>query len=296
MQTDSLPNGKNEVFMALRAYLYTVAYHMLANAADAEDMVQECFLRWERTDASQVRAPKAFLTTVVTRLCLKHLQSAQVQREESFGFDVPEVLEPAQAETADAHARLAESLSEALLVVLKALSPLERAVFLLREVFDCEYEEIAGMVHKTEENCRQILRRARAAVAARRPRYDVMPMHAEQILNRFLQAAAEGNAAGLMAVLSDDAALVCDGSDVGQGPTSVQGSGPVAELVLKQAAHWMGNGALVQTLCFKTHSGILAYRNELPVSAIFLSTRDAKLHSLRVITCPVRLRSLLLLC
>src|SRR5215467_13976594 len=105
MGTDSLPAGKNEVFMALRAYLHTVAYHMLANAADAEDMVQECFLRWERTDASQVRAPKAFLTTIITRLCLKHLQSAQVQREQSFGGAVPDFLLEEQVFDPTDHAR-----------------------------------------------------------------------------------------------------------------------------------------------------------------------------------------------
>ena len=295
MQTESVPAGKLEVFMALRAYLYIVAYHILANSADAEDMVQECFLRWEKTDVSQVRVPKAFLTTTVTRLCLKHLQSARVQREESFGSDVPQRLEPAQAEEADAHGRLAESLSEALLVVLKALSPLERAVFLLREVFDCEYEEIAGIVDKSEENCRQILRRARDAVATRRPRYEVMPRQAEQILNRFLQAAAEGNSAGLMEVLSEDATLVCDGSDVGQSAISVEGMRPVADLVLQRASRWLGDAASIQLVYFKACPTILAYRDGLPVSSIFLSTRDAEIQSVRVITCPVRLRTLLVL-
>src|SRR5262249_35171522 len=168
-----------------------------------------------KTDASQVRVPKAFLTTTVTRLCLKHLQSARVQREEPFGFDVPEDLEPAHADEPDAHARLAESLSEALLVVLKALSPLERAVFLLREVFNCEYSEIAGIVDKSEENCRQILRRARDAVAARRPRYEIMPIQAEEILNRFLQAASEGNSAGPMDMLPDYATAAWGVSELG---------------------------------------------------------------------------------
>jgi RNA polymerase sigma-70 factor (ECF subfamily) len=294
MQLDPLPT-KDGVFMALRPYLYIVAYHILANPADAEDMVQECFLRWEKTDASQVRVPKAFLTTTVTRLCLKYLQSARVQREEPFGFAVPEDLEPAQVDEANAHARLAESLSEALLVVLKALSPLERAVFLLREVFNCEYSEIAGIVDKSEENCRQILRRAREAVAARRPRNDVMPLQAEQILNRFMQAAAEGNSAGLMDMLSDDATLVCDGSDVGQGPVSVQGASSVGDFIQQQASRWLGDGALIQSVNFKTCPGILAYRNTLPVSSIFLSIRDGAIQSVRVITCPVRLRSLLVL-
>src|SRR6266480_4326332 len=104
MPIEALSSGKNEMFTALRPSLFAVAYHMLANTADAEDIVQESFLRWQKTDDSQVRAPKAFLTTIVTRLCLKHLESARVQREENIGSTVPESLEAGQAEASDAHA------------------------------------------------------------------------------------------------------------------------------------------------------------------------------------------------
>src|SRR4051812_25054154 len=295
MQSDNPPSRKNDVFLALRPGLYGVAYHMLAKAADAEDMVQECFLRWEKTDESKVRIPKAFLTTIVTRLCLKHLQSAGVQRLEYFGSSVPETLDIAQADAPDAHAQLADSLSEALLVVLKALSPLERAVFLLREVFEFEYIEIAEIVDKSEDNCRQILLRAHERVTSRKPRFEVVPKHEDQIIKRFLQAAAEGNWVELIEVLSDDATLVCDGSNLGQGPVSVQGVRPVAELIVQQASRWLGDGASSQMLCFQTRPGILAYRNGLPVSSIFLSTEDGEIQSVCVITCPVRLRSLLVL-
>src|SRR5205814_585411 len=136
-----------------------------------DDMVQEAFLRW-RNSESQVRAPKAFLTTIVTRLCLKHLESGRIQQGQPIG---PEALEAGHADGFDAHAQLADALSEALLVVLKALSPLERAVYLLREVFDCEYADIAEVVDKSEENCRQILARARERVASRRHRFDIIP-------------------------------------------------------------------------------------------------------------------------
>jgi len=253
---DTLPPGKDDVFTALRPSLYAVAYHMLANTADAEDMVQESFLRWNKTDESTVGVPKAFLTTIVTRLCLKHLGSARVQREEYFGAAVPEALEAAQANAPDAHAHLAEALSQALLVVLKALSPLERAVFLLREVFDCQYSEIAETVDKSEENCRQILRRARERVDSRKPRYLVAPRDEEQIVKRFLQAAADGNWTELIDVVSDDATLVCDGSDLSQGPVSVQGVRPVAELVLQRASRWLGDGATIQMLSFQTRPAI----------------------------------------
>src|SRR3954451_16897667 len=267
---------------------------MLANTADAEDMVQESFLRWNKTDESKVGVPKAFLTTIVTRLCLKHLESARVQREEYFGSALPEA-EAAQANAPEADAQLVDALSQALLVVLKALSPLERAVFLLREVFDCQYSEIAGMVDKSEENCRQILLRARERLATRKPRYEVMPEHEDQIIKRFMHAAAEEDWPELIEVLSDDATLVCDGSDLAHGPMSIRGVRPVAELVRERAARWLGDGASIQPLCFQTRPGILASRNGLPVSAIFLSTQDGEIQSVCVITCPVRLRSLLVL-
>ncbi len=289
MPVDTPSSAKNEVFTALRPSLFGVAYHMLANKADAEDMVQESFLRWQKTDDSQISASKAYLTTIVTRLCLKHLESARVQREAHSGSAVTE------GEASDAHAELADALAEALLVMLKALSPLERAVFLLREVFDCEYSDIAETVDKSEENCRQILRRAREAVASRRPRYEVVPRHEEQIAKRFVQAAADRNWTELIAVLSDDATLVCDGSNLGEGTVSVQGVRGVAELVLQQALHWLGDGASIRVVWFEGRPGIVASRNGVPVSSIFLSTKDEAIQSLRVITCPVRLRSLLVL-
>jgi len=295
MPADTLLSAKNEVFTALRPSLYAVAYHMLANTADADDMVQESFLRWQKTDDSQIRVPKAFLTTIVTRLCIKHLQSARVQREAYLGSAVPKGRGGANADASDAHAELADALGEALLVVLKALSPLERAVFLLREVFDCEYSEISETVEKTDENCRQILRRAREAVASRRPRYGVVPQQEEQIVKRFVQAAADGNWAELIEGLSDDATLVCDGSNVGQGSVTVQGARDVAEMFRQQASGWLGDGAAVQMVWIQNRPGINASRNGQPVSSIFLSTRDGGIQSLRVITCPVRLRSLLVL-
>ena len=295
MRADTLSSDKDQVFMALRPSLVALAYHMLANAADAEDMVQECFLRWQQTDDSQIRAPKAFLTTIVTRLCLKHLQSSRAQREGHASSTLPEALEDARMAASDAHAELADALAEALLVMLRALSPLERAVFLLREVFACEYGEIAETVGKSEENCRQILRRAREAVASRRPRYEVVPRHEEQVVERFVRAAADGNWTSLIEVLSDDATLQCDGSDVGQGSLSVEGARGVAELLLQQAPRWLGGVDSIRAVRFGTRPGVVGFRDGLPVSGIFLAARDGSVQSLRVFTCPVRLRSLLVL-
>jgi RNA polymerase sigma-70 factor (ECF subfamily) len=290
VRSDSSPVSKDDVFTALRPSLYAVAYHMLGHGGDAEDMVQEAFLRW-RNSESQVRVPKAFLTTIVTRLCLKHLESGGIQRGDRIG---PEDLEARDADGLDAHAQLADALSEALLVVLKALSPLERAVYLLREVFDCEYGDIAETVDKTEDNCRQILGRARERVASRQHRYETVPQQEERIAEHFVKAAANGNWAGLIEALSDDATLVCDGSDVGQGPVRIQGARGVATMILQRASRWLEDGASIQLFSFQGCLGVLACRDGVPVGSMFLSTRDGAIGSVRMITCPVRLRSLLI--
>jgi RNA polymerase sigma-70 factor, ECF subfamily len=284
--------AKNEVFTALRPSLFAVAYHMLANAPDAEDMVQEAFLRWEQTDESHIRAPKAFLTTVVTRLCIRHLETARAAREQSA---VAAKAFEQRAEESDPHTKLSDALAEALLVMLKALSPLERAVFLMREVFDCEYSDIAQTVDKSEENCRQILRRAREAVANRKPRYEIVPEQEEQIVKHFVQAAADGNWANLIEILADDATLVCDGANVGEGPESVKGVRGVAEMLVQRAARWIGAGASIEMVRFYGRPGAVMSRDGVPVSAMFLSTNDGGVRGVRVITCPVRLRSLLVI-
>lgn len=294
MPTLDAPPDQSAVFMALRPILFSLAYQMLGRAADAEDMVQDCYLRWQKVDAGSVRSPKAFLTTILTRLCLKHLQSARVQREEYFGSAVPESIETRQMLSAPDHEQLADSLSVALLIVLKALAPLERAVFLLREVFDCEYGEIADIVNKREENCRQILRRARDRVASRQPRYEIMPEGEEQVVRSFLQAAAHGDWTSLIEVLSADATLVSDGSNLDQPSVAVEGIDAVLRVIRERASRWLAEGALLRLLYFQSRPVILVTRNALPALSIFLGFRDAKLQTISVITCPVRLRGFLI--
>ncbi len=194
-----------------RPRLFSIAYRMLGSVMEAEDAVQEAYLRWRRASGGEVRSEKAYLSAVVTRLCIDRLRSARARREEYVGPWLPEPLPDERAPDVAETVALEDSLSMAFLVLLESLTPVERAVFLLREVFGYEYAEIAGIVGKSEANCRQISRRARASVAARRPRFERSPEQGERLMREFLEACAAGDMGGLLAVLADDVTLWSDG-------------------------------------------------------------------------------------
>ena len=202
----------DDPFVSHRSLLFTVAYEMLGSAADAEDVVQETWLRWaDIGDAAQddVRDPRAYLVRIVTRQALNRLRTVARQREDYVGAWLPEPLltSPDVAEDVE----LAESLSIAMLTVLETLAPAERAVFVLREVFDVPYDEIGEAVGKSSAAVRQIAHRARRHVAARRPRMEVSRTEQQQVVARFLAALATGDVQGLMDVLAPDVVLVADG-------------------------------------------------------------------------------------
>jgi RNA polymerase sigma-70 factor, ECF subfamily len=176
---------------------------------DAEDMVQETFLRWQQTPQTQVQSPKNYLATTITRLCIDYLRSARVRREQYVGPWLPEPL-LTQQDPAE-RVELADSLLMAFLVMLERLSPIERAVFLLREVFEYDYSEIAQIVDKSAENCRQILRRSRQHLATERPRFPVSSQQQVQITAQFIDASTQGNLEGLLALLAEDVTLWADG-------------------------------------------------------------------------------------
>jgi RNA polymerase sigma-70 factor (ECF subfamily) len=196
-------------FVTHRGLLFTVAYEMLGSAADAEDVVQETWLRWAEVDQTEVRFPRAFLVRIVTRLALNRLRMVSRRREEYVGPWLPEPLltSPDLAEDIE----LAESVSIAMLTVLETLGPDERAVFVLREVFDAPYDEIAEAVGKTAPAVRQIAHRAREHVAARRPRMAVSRGEQQAVVDRLLTALTGGDLQGLMDVLAPDVVLVADG-------------------------------------------------------------------------------------
>ncbi|MDP8947175.1 MAG: sigma-70 family RNA polymerase sigma factor, partial [Actinomycetota bacterium] len=158
--------ARTEDFERHRSLLFSIAYRMLGSVADAEDVVQEAYLRWRKAPEAEVRSPKSYLSAVVTRLSIDRLRSARAWRQDYVGPWLPEPLVSNAFEEVAYSTELDESLSMAFLVLLESLNPVERAVFLLREVFDYDYDEISRIVDKSEENCRQIARRARQSVAA----------------------------------------------------------------------------------------------------------------------------------
>jgi RNA polymerase sigma-70 factor (ECF subfamily) len=223
----------DDPFVTHRSLLFTVAYEMLGSAADAEDVVQETWLRWaemgdERRD--EVRDPRAYLVRIVTRQALNRMRTVSRQREDYVGEWLPEPLltSPDVAEDVE----LAESVSIAMLTVLETLAPAERAVFVLREVFDAPYEEIAEAVGKSSAAVRQIAHRARDHVSARRPRMEVSRTEQQQAVERFVAAVSTGDVQGLMDVLAPDVVLVADGGGIAQAVLRpVEGAKRVANLL-----------------------------------------------------------------
>jgi len=215
-----------------RSLLFTVAYEMLGSAADAEDVVQETWLRWARADRSTVHDPRAYLVRIATRQALSLLRTVARRREEYIGEWLPEPLltSPDVAEDVE----LAESVSIAMLTVLETLTPLERAVFVLREVFDTPYEEIAGAVSRSVPAVRQIAHRAREHVEARRPRMSVTRSQQLQAVERFLAATRDGDLHGLLNVLAPDVVLVSDGGGVVPAALRpIRGADRVAALLVR---------------------------------------------------------------
>ena len=204
-----------ESFETYRAYLFSVAYRMLGSAMDAEDMVQETYLRYRSTPPESIHSLKAFLTTILTRLCMDQLHLARRQRETYIGPWLPEPIvtasNPAESANPEERVDTYDTISLAFLLLLEQLQPVERAVFLLREVFEYDYAEIAGFLGKSEVACRQAFSRAKKHLADHRPRFHTAPDTQRQLLTSFLQAVRGGDMGALTSLLAEDVTLWADG-------------------------------------------------------------------------------------
>ncbi|MFG2319605.1 MULTISPECIES: RNA polymerase sigma-70 factor [Streptomyces] len=232
-------DAATEAFVIHRNLLFTVAYEMLGSAADAEDVLQECWLRWVRVDRSQVRDDRAYLVRITSRQSLNRLRTMRRRKEDYVGAWLPEPLltTPDVAEDGE----FAESMSMALMLVLETLSPTERAVFVLHEAFGMGYDDIAAAVDKRPDTVRQIAHRARRHVNARRPRASASPSQTQAALAAFQQALATGELQELLEVLAPEVVLVSDGGGIRQAAKRpVVGATQVARFILSQAARSQG--------------------------------------------------------
>lgn len=277
-----------------RGLLFSIAYRMLGSAADAEDMLQEAFIRWQQAPDTDIESPRAFLVTIVSRLCINHLQSARVRREEYFGEWLPEplVTGPMNPGTLEMP-RIDGSLSMAFLVLLERLSPMERAVFLLREVFDYEYDEVARILNTSEANCRQILRRARQHVADLRPRFDASLEEREKLLQTFLHATQSGNLDTMVAMLSSQVVLHSDGGGKASAlPKPVRGAHNVARAILGGLDKLVPKNLVRRMALVNGQPGVVSYLDGRPYSVFTIEVADGLIQSFFIVTNPEKLARL----
>lgn len=287
------PQSLIATFNEHRALLFSIAYRMLGGRADAEDMLQETFLRWQGASVAEIQDARAFLVTVLTRLCINQLQSARAKREEYFGQWLPEPLLTGPAPDLPRIPGLDGSLSMAFLILLERLSPAERAVFLLREVFDYEYNEIAGMLTTSEANCRQIFRRAKQHITEGRPRFDVSQQRRETLLQQFIETSLNGDVRGLFALLAKDVVLYTDGGGKATAvPNPIYGAEAVVRFFLGGRKKLLPAGITRRFAEINGQPGVIAYHHGKIFGVLSLDVADGRVHNIYIVRNPDKLARL----
>jgi RNA polymerase sigma-70 factor (ECF subfamily) len=283
--------GDLEVFLELRPSLFGVAYRMLGRATEAEDVLQEAYLRWSKRGDGIVEAPSAYLTTIVTRLCIDQLRSARARRESYKGPWLPEPVE-VEAPEPEQSAELADSLSLAFLVLLEELRPVERAAFLLHDVFGYGYGEIADIIEHSEASCRQLVSRARRRVDAPRRRFDADLGHGRELTRRFLVACGTGDLDGLLALLADDVVVWTDGGGkVRAALRPVTGPRRSARFLLSVAAR-TPEGISVREVDLNGRPGVVFEDGGRVSLALSLDIAEDRVVAVRVVSNPDKLVAL----
>jgi RNA polymerase sigma-70 factor (ECF subfamily) len=284
-----------DVFEEHRPVLMGVAYRMLGRVADAEDVVQEAWLRWSADDRSDVREPRGYLVRVTTRLAIDRLRQVQSRRESYVGPWLPEPYVTEFGDTVPDSAEqavLADSVSLAVLVVLESLSPLERAVFVLREAFGYPYADIAVVLDRGEPAVRQLAGRARKHVEERRPRYEVDPDERRDLTERFLAAAGEGDLEGLMSLLAPEARLIGDSGGLAQAPLRVLDSADKVGRFVIGVTRKGVPGLSFRFLEVNGGVAVLALSGGKPDSVIQLDVADGRIQCVYIVRNPEKLVSL----
>ncbi len=287
-----------ETYEELRPFLFSIAYRMLGSVVEAEDVVQEAFLRYQQALSERPReidSPKAYLAAVTSRLAIDHLRSARVRRETYPGEWLPEpLLTEETALEGERYVEEADSLSMAFLVLLEQLNPVERAVFLLHDVFDYGYDEIARIVGKSEDNCRQLAVRARRRIEAEKPRFEATPAQHEQLAARFFDAVGDGDLESLVELLAADVAVYGDGG--GKAPSitrPVFGRDRATRLLLALGGLWRELGVTVRRTEVNGQPGAMILdRSGGLAQVITLDIADGVVQTVRSIVNPDKLRHL----
>jgi len=287
---------EGDAYAELRPLLFSIAYRMVGSVSEAEDLVQEAFLRLHRAleGGAEVDSARAYLSAVITRLAIDHLRSARVRRERYVGAWLPEPLVTGQEPDPAGHAETADSLSLAFLVLLERLSPVQRAVFLLREVFGYGYAEIAGLLGRTEESCRQVAVRARRHVEAGRPRFEASRRQRDELARRFFAAVEQGDTEGLVGLLAADAVLYGDGG--GKAPAlaaPLHGAERVARFLLGLTRRGRAAGIGTRPAEINGQPGLLTTDPDGRLLGVLaLDIADGRVQTVRSIVNPDKLRHL----
>ena len=290
--------GTAQLYEELRPLMFSIAYRMLGAVSEAEDIVQEAFLRYHRAESGRdgkIDSPKAFLSAVTTRLCIDHLRSARARREAYVGEWLPEPLltDTAAADPASM-AEESDSLSMAFLLLLERLSPVERAVFLLRDVFGYEYDEIAGIVAKNSSNCRQLALRARRHIGEGRPRFEASRSKRAELASRFFGAVGDGDMDGLITMLAADVVVRGDGGGVSPSwLRPITGRDHVGRLMLSLSRQIRQLGVTIRQTEFNGQPGAMFLDTGGRLINVFvLDIADGEVQAVRSIINPEKLRHL----
>jgi RNA polymerase sigma-70 factor (ECF subfamily) len=289
---DKVDSDTARTFEANRRHLMGIAYRMLGSVSEAEDAVQETYLRWHRADQSEVRNVQAFLTRILTRLCLDHLKSAQRKRETYVGPWLPEPVLDAADYAADTESDYAHDMSVALMLALERLSPLERAAFILHDVFDVGFDEVGTALGRSGAACRQLSSRAREHLRAERPRFTVSPEDGDRFAHAFLKAAQSGDTADLRSLLAADAMMHSDGGGVKTAAIyAIVGGDKIAHF-LERVFRKYGAQHAIRIGQINGMPGVITEDCDGAVQSVALELRDGLIAAIYIVRNPHKLAHL----
>ena len=283
------PVRRAAVFEGLRRRLFGIAYRMIGTTADAEDIVQEAYLRWHQADTEEIRSAEAWLVSVVTRLSIDKLRKVSVEREKYIGPWLPEPLLASTASTPEEQLEMASELSMAYMVLLERLTPVERAAFLLHDVFDCAYPLIANILRKSEAACRQVVHRARQRVRSERSRFKASDAALRSLINQFMAAADAADEVTLLSLFAKDATLTSDGGGVVPAARRVvHGRSRIGRLYLVLAKK-LGTRLRKEILTINGEPGLVMYLDGAPLATVSFETDGNSITALYTVLNPKKL-------